>query len=249
MARWVEILTPFHTRPDRLTGKIMNKTKIQWTDYTWNPITGCTPVSPGCANCYAAAMAKRFNGGDFKPKVHPDRLSELEKLKTPSKIFVCSMGDFFHEKVKLIWRCMVLEQILKNPQHKYLFLTKRPEVIPWGEELYEGKNIWLGTTIENQERAFWRISSLFGSTQPNLFLSVEPMLERIDLGAFLAVGKIRWVICGPETGAGARPFEYAWAADLYGQCLKYNVPFFFKGNDLVKYHYRELPMEWPEGLK
>lgn len=230
----------------------MNKTKIQWCDYTWTPITGCSPISVGCQKCYAHAMAKRFNGGDFSIKFHPERLKELGRLKRPSQIFVCSTSDFFHPEVKLTWRCLVMAAIREKPQHKYLFLTKRPELVSPYAWLFQESNVWLGASIENQDVALLRISDLLNRPIANRFLSVEPMLGPVDIGAYLATGLIKWVICGPETGAGARPFEYAWAADLYGQCLRYGVPFFFKGNDhknAVRYHWKRLPMDWPEAME
>ena len=178
-------------------------TKIQWTDEAWNPITGCTPVSEGCKNCYAARMAKRLAGRYGYPKAphgfdvtfHPDRLDIPSKWKKPRRVFVNSMGDLFHDDVKEEWIKSVFNamatDILQPCLHTYLILTKRPKrmaaffaantkqgTLPW-------PNVWLGVTAENQARADERIPVLLSIPAAVHFVSVEPMLGPVDLETYL----------------------------------------------------------------
>ena len=235
----------------------MNKTKIEWADYTWNPITGCSPISAGCARCYALAISKRFNGGDHSVKFHPERLSQPLVVKKPSKIFVCSMSDIFHDDVKTEWIDDILEIIAACPQHTFMFLTKRAHNIE--KKLYEVtdgnpcralgggdyyKNLWLGVTVESA-KFLSRIHELLKVPAAVRFVSVEPMLSAIDIAQHPGLD---WVICGAETGPGARPMDLAWARDLRDQCAESSVPFFFKkaGNKI------ETPpdlmvRQWPGG--
>lgn len=171
-------------------------TKIEWTDETWNPITGCTPISEGCQNCYAKRMANRLKGrygydkdNPFKVTLHPDKLDEPLKWKKPRMIFVCSMGDLFHEDVPTTFIDQVLEIIAACPQHTFLALTKRPENLkhkiygtteenPY-RQLGGGdylSNLWLGVTAENQQRADERIPMLLQIPAVKRFVSIEPML-------------------------------------------------------------------------
>jgi len=165
-------------------------TKIEWCEETWNPITGCTPISEGCAHCYAQRMAKRLAGrygyprdDPFRPGVfHPDQLNKPMEWKKPRRIFVVSMGDLFHEKVGLLDVIAVFDVIRMCPQHTFLLLTKRParafELLAGGTFL---PNVWIGVTAENQQRADELVPILLDIPAAKRFVSVEPMLSAIDL--------------------------------------------------------------------
>lgn len=166
----------------------MGKSNIEWTDMTWNPVTGCTKVSPGCQNCYAERMAMRFTK-HFNVTCHPDRLDQPLHWKKPRRIFVCSMGDLFHEDVSYTFMNDVIARISACKQHQFLILTKRPDrMLEWMTEkiavLYEKwppPNLWLGVTAENQEQADKRIPILLQIPAAKRFVSMEPMLGPVDL--------------------------------------------------------------------
>ena len=227
-------------------------TKIEWCDETWNPITGCSKVSEACENCYAERMANRLKGRygypadkPFRLTAHPERLKDPEKWKKPRRIFVCSMGDIFHEDVKPEWKQDVWDVMNYNPHHTFILLTKRPQNAPT-HETWWFDNIWLGVTAENQKRADERMPTLLQIPAAVRFVSVEPMLEPIDFNAIPPFDLLPnnedevthydapwdeyldWVICGAETGPKARVMESEWAEDLYHQCDNAGVPFFFK---------------------
>lgn len=176
------------------------KSKIEWTDATWNPITGCTPISEGCENCYAKREAEsRLRGqagydkdNPFKVTFHSDRLDQPSRWAKPRKIFVCSMGDLFHEDVPLAWINDVFRTIQQAQQHTFIILTKRPDrmkkymkllldVRGWPKEDIPFSNVWLGVTVENQQRANERIPLLIDTPAAVRFVSAEPMLGPIDL--------------------------------------------------------------------
>ncbi|HAC16944.1 MAG TPA: hypothetical protein DCE78_13515 [Bacteroidetes bacterium] len=231
----------------------MTKTKIEWTDYSWNPVTGCTKISDGCKNCYAERIAKRFWNRPFeKVWCHPERLADPSMWKKPKKIFVCSMSDLFHTDVPDDFIEQVFYTMALNArQHTYMILTKRParmlEFMNGHHECVQS-HVWLGVSAENQEMADERIPILLQTPAVVRFVSVEPMLEKIDLvqaGALsvyvsgggvgdyplsrgLESNGISWVICGAESGHGARPFDMCWARDLKNQCQSAGVPFFLK---------------------
>jgi protein gp37 len=225
-------------------GDWMNKTKIEWCDYTWNPITGCSPVSEACENCYAAAISKRFKLPWGKPVFHPDRLGEPCWVKKPERIFVCSMSDLFHEGVQAEWIDKIFEIMWACPQHTFILLTKRPHLI--NEKLYCGTedcpvrelgqgdnllNVWMGVTVENQARAEERIPELLRIPAVKRFVSVEPMLEDVDLVLWMSpklMRRLDWVICGPETGPKARLCDPEWIRRLYSHCRSFDIPFFDK---------------------
>jgi protein gp37 len=179
----------------------MGNTRIEWTKKTWNPVTGCTKISPGCQNCYAERMAKRLRGrcgydaeNPFKVTLHPDRLEEPLHWRKPSTVFVCSMGDLFHEDVPRWIRFEVMDIILQAKQHIFLILTKRPanmkDFFEWyytkaGRTTETIKNLWLGITAENQEMADLRIPILLQIPAAVRFVSVEPMLGPVDLTAVM----------------------------------------------------------------
>jgi protein gp37 len=207
--------------------------KIEWTDHTWNPVTGCTKVSPGCKHCYAETLAERLqrmgakgyeNG--FSVTLLPERLEAPRKRQKPTIWFVNSMSDLFHPKVSFDFIDRILVTINATPQHRYQILTKRPERM----ELYFAKrsaplNAWLGTSVEDRKYGVPRISILQRIETPVRFLSIEPLLE--DVGD-LDLGGISWVIVGGESGPRARPMKPEWARSVRDQCDAAGVPFFFK---------------------
>ena len=244
-----------------------DNTKIEWADASWSPITGCSPISAGCDNCYARRMARRLGGrfgypetpNHFDVTFHPDRLDQPFKWRKPRRIFVCSMGDLFHEDVEDNWINNVFN-IMVDPMfganhHNYILLTKRPERILKGNytDFSHWPNLWLGVTVEHPDY-LWRIEELLKIPAAVRFVSVEPMLEPVDgLHEFFKrapPGKRRWdifkerdkgldwVICGPETGPGARECKPEWIEDLYEQCKAAGVPFFDKRKN---YLVREFP--------
>lgn len=176
----------------------MGKSKIEWTDRTWSPVTGCTKVSPGCANCYAERMSKRLAGrfgypadDPFKVTLHPERLAEPMRWRKPRRVFVCSMGDLFNDAVSFRFIDRVINAAFRAPQHTYLILTKRPDrmqhyfescrergipAIIW---MRHGLKLWLGVTCENQEQADKRIPILLQIPAVTRFVSVEPMLSAV----------------------------------------------------------------------
>lgn len=303
----------------------MAKSKIEWCDRVWNPVTGCTKVSPGCLNCYAERMSKRFaelwglpKDDPFKVTMHHDRLKQPLHWKKDSKVFVCSMADIFHDDVTdavldQIFGVMLATKVLNNrPDHTFMVLTKRAERMhryftsrtaaelleawafstdwvnmedgdvlfheyieglvchdwdekgtnssgseykEWGylKQLFPLPNVWLGVTAENQEQADKRIPLLLATPTVKRFVSVEPMLGPVDLTDvpvpqvvdnrgfsinaltdnddehfFNKHQKLDWVICGGESGPGARPVHPAWVRSLRDQCISAEVPFLFK---------------------
>lgn len=170
-------------------------TKIEWTEETWNPVTGCTKISPGCANCYAEVMCRRFwkqwhrepPPDHFKVKLHPDRLDQPLRWKKPCRMFVCSMSDLFHKDVPEMFLCKVFDVMAKASQHTFQILTKRPHrMYQHCIQHPELSNVWLGVTAENQTCADERIPPLLLQTPaPVRFVSVEPMLGPMDLSHYL----------------------------------------------------------------
>ena len=213
-----------------------DKTAIEWTDATWNPVTGCTKISPGCAYCYAEGITLRFKrGGPYLPgkatiKLHYDRLNAPAKWKTPRRVFVNSMSDLFHEEVPFHFIQQVFLHMVKHDQHTYQILTKRPErmleYLHWAEKLQWPSHIWAGVSVENQYWADKRIPLLARIPARVRFLSVEPLLKAVHLGSYLK--QIQWVIVGGESGPRSRPMKAEWATRIRDECLDAGVPFFFK---------------------
>ena len=254
-------------------------TKIEWADSTWNPVTGCTPISAGCKNCYAKSIANRFKGtcgypadDPFKVTFHEKRLELPLKWKNPRKIFVCSMADLFHIDVHIEWLSKIFDVIKKCPQHTFIMLTKRPKrmdtfIVAWtggyhhkikyadinDAPIYKPlPNLWLGVTVEDQKAADERIPILIHIPAAKRFVSVEPMLEYVDLeyistgpstymdalggykidnnlpGVTSSIQGLDWVIVGAETGSNARYMNPNWATIVRSQCNDKEVPFFFK---------------------
>lgn len=219
--------------------------KIEWTEQTWNPITGCTKVSPGCKHCYAEVMAKRlqamgtpgYENGFAQITLMHERLDQPLQRKKPTIYFVNSMSDMFHEDVPDNFIDLIFDTIRATPQHAYQILTKRAERMhTYFQTRIVPDNAWLGVSVEDKRYGVPRISYLQAIKAKTRFLSVEPLLE--DVGRISLRG-IHWVIVGGESGAKARPMEEAWALKLRDQCLRAGIDFFFKqwgswGQDGVK---------------
>lgn len=236
-----------------------DKSKIEWTDATWNPVTGCTPISEGCANCYAKGLARRFpqiHGPahiEFEEvRCHNNRLQQPYKWNNPRRVFVCSMGDLFHDDVPFGFLDKIWKTMFDCQQHTFIILTKRPQrlkdfAFAWHKNTIS-PHLWIGVTAENQEQADARIPILLQIPAAVRWVSVEPLLSEVDIRSYLYSdydkaahdsqlieplggfnhAKLNWVVCGAETGSKARLMELEWARDLRDQCEDAGVPFFFK---------------------
>jgi len=235
----------------------MSTSKIEWLadksgkpGVTWNPISGCSPISHGCQNCYAARMAKRLAGrcgypadDPFRVTLHQDKMNEPLLWKKPKRIFVCSMGDLFHDNVADSALDQIFQTIFTSMRHTFIVLTKRPErMLDYFNHFLWGKipdNLWVGVTAENQEWADKRIPILMEVQAKVRFVSVEPMLGPVDLTPWLPhfldfsyttdPPRLDWVIVGGENGHRARPMNLEWVRLLRDQCVQAGTPFFFKG--------------------
>lgn len=229
-----------------------NSSSIEWTESTWNPVVGCTKVSPGCVNCYAERMAKRLgamakgskaagrsagrtanylkviNGrGKWNNKVFLDysALDAPKSWREPRTIFVNSMSDLFHPDVPLDFVQKLFQTMNACPQHTFQVLTKRPErTAEWRHEVEWSPNIWMGTSVEDH-RVTHRVKELQRVPAAVRFLSVEPLIGPIPR---LPIAGIHWVIVGGESGPGARPIEGGWVRQIRDRCVSRGVPFFFK---------------------
>ncbi len=232
--------------------------KIEWTDKTWNPVTGCTPISEGCQNCYAARMAKRLAGrfgytkdDPFKPGVvHHNQMDKPYHWKKPQKIFVCSMGDLFHPMNEIKDINSVFIRMCMADWHTYMVLTKRPHEFKKFLSIGTGwrgmlENVWFGVTAENQKRADERIPILLEITAAVRFVSVEPILETVDV---VWRGGIDWVIVGPETGPGRRECKIDWIERIAEDCMIQDIPLFIKAIPLNGKISKNMD-EWPEHLR
>ena len=210
----------------------MRTTKIEWTERTWNPVTGCSKVSEGCRHCYAEMMTRRLHSmgnhkyrNNFTPTEHPEDLQEPFKWKKPSKVFVCSMSDLFNEEISFEFVDQVFEVIRQTPIHTYQILTKRAiRMAEYFKKREVPANVWIGVTVENK-KARERVDSIRHIDATVKFLSCEPLLE--DLGVMNLSG-IDWIIVGGESGVSARPMDEQWAVNLLNQARKESIPFFFK---------------------
>jgi protein gp37 len=235
-------------------------TKIEWVKNqdgtqgeTWNPVTGCTKVSPGCQNCYAEKIAHRLQAmnvagyeNGFAVTLHPERINQPLRWTKPRRIFVVSMGDLFHEDIEFRFISTVWGIMMDCQQHTFMVLTKRPqkmlEFSAWFERTVRKSikqpNIWLGVTTENQEEADRRIPLLLATPAAKRFVSIEPMLGPVDLGLCQECqadptkcsehNRLDWVILGGESGPNARPMHPDWARSVRDQCQAAWVPFFLK---------------------
>lgn len=224
------------------------RTAIEWTDATWNPVTGCTKVSPGCDNCYAHTLAhgrlepiyrRRLpvidtaeNRSDpFAVRLWPDRLEQPAKWKEPRMVFVNSMSDLFHGDIPAYFAKRIFEIMLEVDRHVYQVLTKRParalRFYNENQDLFAGRpvpgHIWIGTSVENQDVAF-RVRQLRRVPAEVRFLSCEPLIGSLDLELM----GIHWVIVGGESGIGHRPLDLESARHIRAQCRAAGIPFFFK---------------------
>ncbi|MEK7214176.1 MAG: phage Gp37/Gp68 family protein [Chloroflexota bacterium] len=209
-----------------------DKSTIEWTDATWNPVTGCTKVSPGCKHCYAERLARRLQAmgnpryrNGFAVTLQPDQLTLPLRWRTPKRIFVNSMSDLFHDAIPVDYIRRVFEVMAQAEWHTFQVLTKRAERLaalapglPWPA------NVWQGVSVEN-DRYTWRIDYLRAVPARVRFLSVEPLLGPIP---DLCLDGIQWVIVGGESGPGHRLVDPAWVRNIRDQCLTAGVAFFFK---------------------
>lgn len=234
------------------------KSLIEWTQATWNPVTGCTKTSPGCAHCYAERMARRLQAmghpnyaNGFEVTIHEHALDLPLHWRKPRAIFVNSMSDLFHEQVPLTFIRQVFAVMQQASWHRFQILTKRSArlaqlapLLPWPE------NVWVGVTVENAA-CVYRIDHLRQVGAAVRFLSMEPLLTDV---ASVDLSGIHWVIVGGESGPGARPMAAEWARDVRDQCRQAGVPFFFKqwggpnksksGRLLDGQLYDEMPTLW-----
>ena len=210
----------------------MNSTKIEWTDATWNPVTGCTEVSPGCDHCYARTFANRWVGvpghpyeQGFAVTLRPDRLAQPLRWKHPMRVFVNSMSDLFHVAVPEPFIREVFAIMAAAPQHQFQVLTKRADRMERvTRRLDVPDNVWLGVSVEAPPY-YSRIRNLQRTDAPVRFLSCEPLISGLH---DLPLVDIDWVIVGGESGPGARPMKAAWVRSIRRQCRAAGVPFFFK---------------------
>lgn len=210
---------------------------IEWTDATWNPVRGCTKISPGCKHCYAETFAERFRGVKGHPyeqgfdlRLVPEKLGEPLRWRTPKMIFVNSMSDLFHERVPEDYIVAVARVMVAAKWHTYQVLTKRSDrmcrLLSTRLRFASAQpHIWWGVSVENRRYGLPRVEHLRSARAAVRFLSVEPLLE--DLGIINLQG-IHWIIVGGESGPGARPMKKEWVTSLRDQCRRASVPFFFK---------------------
>ncbi|MDQ8195788.1 phage Gp37/Gp68 family protein [Coraliomargarita sp. SDUM461004] len=231
-------------------------TSIEWTEVTWNPVTGCTKISAGCKNCYAARMAKRLEAmgvqryqKGFKLQTHDDLIDLPKSWKKPRVVFVNSMSDLFHKDVSLSFIKKVFKTMNECPQHTFQVLTKRSDrLMTLAPKLNWTSNIWMGVSVENNDVQD-RIEDLRCVPATVRFLSCEPLIGPLDS---MNLSGIHWVIVGGESGPHSRPMEEAWVQDILKQCKRADTKFFFKqwggtnkkqtGRKLNKRTYDEMPV-------
>jgi len=211
---------------------VATSTHIEWTEMTWNPVTGCSKISAGCKHCYAERMAKRLQAmgskryaNAFRLTLHPDLVDAPKSGKKPRFVFVNSMSDLFHQNAPTEFIKRIFQTMQECPQHTFQILTKRSErlrqlagSLPWPS------NVWMGVSVEDS-RVVNRISDLVQVPAHVRFLSCEPLIGSLDK---LPLRGIHWVIVGGESGPGARPMRSEWVESIYNQCRQENIPFFFK---------------------
>jgi len=211
---------------------VAQQSNIEWTDATWNPVTGCSKISPGCKHCYAERMALRLHAmgqpryrNGFEVTLQPDVVDQPLAWRKPRNIFVNSMSDLFHEAVPLFFIDRVFAVVRQAHWHVFQVLTKRSERLRRiANELEWPANLWIGVSVESQKHV-WRIDDLRQVPAAVRFLSLEPLLGPLPR---LNLADIHWVIVGGESGPHARPIQANWVRDIRDQCLTANVPFFFK---------------------
>lgn len=206
--------------------------QIEWTEMTWNPVTGCNKVSQGCKFCYAERMAKRLQAmglerykNGFAVTLHEDLIDKPFEWIKPKIVFVNSMSDLFHEDVPLSFIQRVFETMVNCPQHTFQVLTKRSSrLLSLSEHLPWPNNVWIGVSVEDKN-VVQRVHDLVQVPASIRFLSCEPLIGPLDK---LPLSKIHWVIVGGESGPGARPMKTEWVESILQQCQKHDVAFFFK---------------------
>lgn len=209
-----------------------NKSKIEWTESTWNPVSGCTKISNGCDNCYAERMAKRLQAmgtkgyeNGFEVTLHPESLEKPLKMKKPQMIFVNSMSDIFHKDIPDEYIMKIFEVMNKAHWHTFQVLTKRPKRLKqMADKLKWSDNIWMGVTVEANDYVD-RVDYLRNIDAKIKFLSVEPLIDSVDKMDYT---NIDWVIVGGESGYGCREIKKEWVIDVKNRCEKENIAFFFK---------------------
>jgi len=220
----------------------MNKTKIEWTTWTWNPIVGC---KHGCWYCYARKLTQRFkkvfpNG--FEPTFHPERLKEPWELRKPSKIFVCSISDLFAPWTPNEWRDAVLDSIFRCPiKHTFQLLTKNPERIP---DVHFSDNVWVGTTVTNEGNDSINVRQIKKVHSEVRFVSFEPLLQALPYS--MRLDGIQWIIIGKLTGSRKVELKRLWAEDLIHEALDWDIPIFMKNNLCPPFEKSELIQEFPK---
>lgn len=210
----------------------MKPSKIEWTESTWNPVTGCTKISTGYKHCYAERMAKRLQAmgqpnyrNGFKVTCHPEAVEKPLGWKKPQMIFVNSMSDLFHEQVPEEFIADIFAVMKQASWHQFQILTKRSERLQeLASSIHWPDNVWMGVSVEDNAYRY-RIDDLRGIPASIRFLSLEPLLGPLSK---LNLDYIDWVIVGGESGPGARPMEKAWVQDIRDQCIEQEIPFFFK---------------------
>lgn len=232
-----------------------SNSSIEWTEATWNPVTGCDKVAAGCDNCYALTLSKRLkamgaekyqtdgnpvtSGPGFGVTIHPKALERPYKWRSPKVVFVNSMSDLFHAKVPLSFVQEIFDVIADTPQHTYQALTKRAHrMARVADKLTWPNNLWMGVSVESAD-VVDRIDHLRATPAAVRFLSCEPLLEALP---GLNLDAIDWVIAGGESGPNFRPMDSAWVEDIRDQCADADIPFFFKqwGGRTPKHNGREL---------
>lgn len=233
----------------------MAQSSIEWTELSWNPVTGCTKISDGCKFCYAEVMTRRLKAiglekykEGFTIKIHPITLADPYEWKGSKMVFVNSMSDLFHKDVPDDFIQDVFKTMRENPQHTFQVLTKRTDrVLELDKVLSWADNIWMGTSIENN-KVINRLEELKKTNAKTKFLSCEPLIGSL---AEINLSGINWVIVGGESGRSPRPMKKEWVIEIKEQCNFYNVPFFFKqwggtnkkksGRELDGKFYNEMP--------
>jgi len=209
-----------------------DKSAIEWTEATWNPVTGCDQISPGCAHCYAKTFAERWRGIEGHPyeqgfdlRLWPQRLDQPQRWKRPRMIFVNSMSDLFHEEIPLDFIQQVFSSMKETHWHTFQILTKRPErLVEIADDLPWPENVWMGVSIENR-RFVQRADALREVPAAVRFISAEPLLGPLE---GLELDQIDWLIAGGESGPHARSMDVEWARELRDRCGTEGVAFFFK---------------------
>ena len=236
------------------------RSNIEWTELTWNPVTGCTKISQGCKNCYAERMAKRLKAmgsdryrNEFVITLHPDLLDQPKRWRSPRLVFVNSMSDLFHPDIPGDYIAKVFQTMVDCPQHTFQVLTKRSDrLAELAPQLPWPANVWMGTSVEDS-RVTHRIHDLMKVPAAVRFLSCEPLIGPLEK---LPLKHINWVIVGGESGPRARPMQRQWAQSILKQCRAAGVPFFFKqwggprkdltGRKLNGRLYNEMPTHSPQ---